>query len=67
MQGHVFLMNQRPHTKIQLIWKKKKETPKTSLNIRLYQALHYYYCIVINFALYVNFFHIMGLILENLY
>ena len=28
-------MNQRPHAKIQLIWKKKKETPKTSLNIRV--------------------------------
>ena len=67
MQGHVFLMNQRPHAKIQLIWKKKKETPKTSLNIWLYQAFYYYYCIVINFALYVNFCHIMGLILENLY
>ena len=45
----------------------KKETPKMSLNIRLYQALHYYYCVVINFVLYVNFCHITGLILENLY
>ena len=34
MQGSVFLMNQRPH----LIWKKKKKTSKTLLNIRLYQA-----------------------------
>ena len=38
-----------------------------SLNIWLYQALHYYYCVVINFVLYVNFYHITGLILENLY
>ena len=42
-------------------------TCKNSLNIRLYQALHYYYCVVINFVLYVNFCHITGLILENLY
>ena len=45
----------------------KKDTPKMSPNIRLYQALHYYYCAVINFVLYVNFCHITGLILENLY
>ena len=48
-------------------FEEKKETPKMSLNIRLYQALHYYYCVVINFVLYVNFCHITGLILENLY
>ena len=26
MQDNVFLMNQRPHAKILLIWKKKKDT-----------------------------------------
>ena len=34
-----FINNQRPHAKIQLIWKKKKKTPKTALSIRLIQAL----------------------------
>ena len=42
MQGNVFLMNQRPHAKIQLIWKKKKH-PKRHLTFSYTKPFIYYF------------------------
>ena len=38
-QGNVFLLNQRPHAKIQLIWMTFKKRPKLSLTIVLHKTL----------------------------
>ena len=39
IQGNVFLLNERPHAKIQLIWVTFKKRPKSSLTIVLHKTL----------------------------
>ena len=52
MQGNVFLMNQRPHAKIQLIWKEKKH-PKRHLTFG-YTKPFIIYFIFLKYAKYTS-------------